>query len=420
MMRLLASVLFGVILGIGSAQAAPAQLYGKTIKLSWTESRDQRREGQTDWHGFSRGWYLTIYVSPTGRLFHRLQVSGGLQQETSDRVTGDGGSTGRVVEFRGNRLEVFAPITGGMRHTVVDFDPAFGSCSLKVSFPKEVTGGQMMSIRTSDGRSVEVRNLSAGEGKADQLRKQLEDQSARQMAEAKQKISEQAKKELDEARQKLAEQSKKELDEAKARIEQSQQQAEEARKQLDDIRRQAVADAQAQVGRARREAKEETERIASLPSAQVAPLASPPQIDAADIARLLQAHLKRVGCDPGNSDGSWDDGSRRALARFNQDARTSFDIKVASIDALDAVRNKKDRVCPLVCAKGQRVDGDRCVQIACDRRYFLNSNGECEKRAEPPPKPREVVNRDPQARSRAVIPSGGGKCFNFGGKTYCE
>ena len=77
-------------------------------------------------------------------------------------------------------------------------------------------------------------------------------------------------------------------------------------------------------------------------------------MDQADIARLLQAHLKRVGCNPGTADGKWDDGSRKALDLFNKNAQTNFEVKLASLDALDAVRGKSDRVCPLICAKGQR------------------------------------------------------------------
>jgi hypothetical protein len=93
-------------------------------------------------------------------------------------------------------------------------------------------------------------------------------------------------------------------------------------------------------------------------------------MDQADIARLLQAHLKRVGCDPGNSDGKWDDASRKALELFNKNAQTKFDVKLASLDALDAVRGKTDRVCPLVCAKGQKAEGDRCVQVGLQCRLL--------------------------------------------------
>ena len=262
--------------------------------------------------------------------------------------------------------------------------------------------------------------------KAEELRKQLEEQSASQVAEAKRKMSEQARKDLEEARRQSAEQAQKtqrELDEARAELEQAQRQAEEARKQVEEIRRGAVADAQLEVERSKRAAAEQAQKLASLNvfgAAQQPPPPPSPQIDASDVARLLQAHLKRVGCDPGNSDGNWDAGSTKALQLFNQIAKTNFDVKVASLDALDAVRSKKDRVCPLVCGKGQRIDGDRCVQIGCSTGYFLNSGGECEKRPEAAPKPHEAARSPAAPRTHSIQPSGGGRCFSFSGRSYCE
>jgi uncharacterized caspase-like protein len=268
--------------------------------------------------------------------------------------------------------------------------------------------------------------------KAVDLRKQLEEQSVRQTAEAKQKLSDQAKKDLEEARRQVAEQAKKELDDAKRQVELAQQQADAARRQVEEAKRQAIADAQLQVEQAKRDAQAEaqkkmeaeklaseklaSEKVASLtPPAQ--PLPSAPQMDEADVARLLQAHLKRVGCNPGNADGKWDDSSKKALDLFNKNAQTKFDIKLASLDALDAVRNKTDRVCPLICAKGQRVDGDRCVEISCGSGFFLNSSGSCEKR--PEPKARTATRSEPAAPRRSGG-GGGGKCFSFNGKSYCE
>jgi hypothetical protein len=256
--------------------------------------------------------------------------------------------------------------------------------------------------------------------RAEELRRQLEEQNRRQAAEAKQKLTEQAKKELEEARRQGAEQAKKDVEEARRQLELAQQQAAAARQQVEDAKRQAVAEAQRQVEEAKRVSKENTQTIAALtpnqPNAQPAPAPAP--IDQADMARLLQAHLKRVGCNPGTTDGSWDGGSRKALEQFNKHASTSFDIKLASLDALDAVRGHSNRVCPLVCAKGQKVDGDRCVQISCGSGHFLNSSGECEKRPTPAPKTRAAVKPEPAAPRRSG--GGGAKCFSFNGKSYCE
>ena len=68
------------------------------------------------------------------------------------------------------------------------------------------------------------------------------------------------------------------------------------------------------------------------------------------------------------------------LTLFNQHAGTKFDVKVASVDALDAIKLKPARVCPLICEFGFKRDGDRCVKIACAAGYFVNDDNECEKR----------------------------------------
>jgi chemotaxis protein histidine kinase CheA len=263
--------------------------------------------------------------------------------------------------------------------------------------------------------------------KAADFRKQLEEQSARQTAEAKQKLSDQAKRDLEEARVQIAEQAKKQLDDAKHQLEQAQRQAEAARLQVEEEKRRAATEAQAQVEQARRDAQEQaTKKLAAVTPNQPAPTSAapaPPQMDQADIVRLLQAHLKRVGCNPGSTDGKWDDGSKKALESFNRSAQTKLDVKVASLDALETVRGKTDRVCPLECARGQRADGDRCVQIGCNAGYFLNSSGACEKRPEPAPKPKTATSSAPAAprvAPAAPAASRGGKCFTFSGKTYCE
>src|SRR5262245_3867947 len=116
-------------------------------------------------------------------------------------------------------------------------------------------------------------------------------------------------------------------------------------------------------------------KIAALPGPETRAL--PPQ---AELAKLLQAELRRVGCFTGTDKGEWDATSLRSLELFNQHAGTTFDIKVASIDALDTIKLKPARVCPLICSFGFRRDGDRCVRIACAAGYFVNDDNECEKR----------------------------------------
>ena len=119
-----------------------------------------------------------------------------------------------------------------------------------------------------------------------------------------------------------------------------------------------------------------------------------------DLARLLKVHLKRVGCDPGSFDGKWTKQSMHALQEFNKRTKASFDVNVASIRALDAVKLQKGRVCPLVCGKGFKADGDRCVAIACGRGYVRDDAGVC----------RRSRATHPVARSSSAkpAPQGGG------------
>ena len=144
--------------------------------------------------------------------------------------------------------------------------------------------------------------------------------------------------------------------------------------------------------------------IASAPSAPETTRALGPQMDEGDIARLLQFHLKRVGCDPGTVDGKWTDQSAHAMAEFNKRAKANFEVKVASLGALDAVKQQKARLCPLVCGKGFRVEEDRCVAEACRRGFVRNkANGECERETKAP---------------RRRHPKNGGS--GGGGQIYCS
>jgi hypothetical protein len=160
--------------------------------------------------------------------------------------------------------------------------------------------------------------------------------------------------------------------------------------------------------------------VATLPpSAPAEGTAKPQPVPAAppeNIAKLLQESLKRLGCDPGATNGRWDERSQRALARFNESVGTKLDIKTASLAALETVRSQTERVCPLECEHGMRQAGDRCVRITCDRGYALGSDGTCRRHAERPPREAKSQARAPSRTG----PSRQGHCLSFGGRQICE
>jgi uncharacterized caspase-like protein len=256
--------------------------------------------------------------------------------------------------------------------------------------------------------------------KAAEVQRLADEQSARQTLEARRRLSEEAKKELDEAKRQMAVQAKQESDRARHQLELARQEADAARLQVEETKRQAVLDAQRQVEEARKQAtqeaekaaKQEAQKMAALTSTPaISPVAPVPAMDPADVARLLQAHLKRVGCNPETSDGVWDDKSQKALELFNKNAHTELDVRVASIGALDMVRSKIDRVCPLVCDSSERAEGGRCVRVGCSDGSVPGPQGSCQ------PRP-ATLNQPSSAKSKPA--SGAGKCFSVAGKSYCE
>ena len=121
------------------------------------------------------------------------------------------------------------------------------------------------------------------------------------------------------------------------------------------------------------------QRLAALPPPSDA---TKPALSSAELTRLVQVELRRVGCLTATADGDWNAVSHRSLMLFNRYTGSKFDVKLASIDMLDAIRAKPSRVCPLVCDHGFRADGDACVKITCRAGYRLNDNNECGKTRE--------------------------------------
>jgi uncharacterized caspase-like protein len=149
---------------------------------------------------------------------------------------------------------------------------------------------------------------------------------------------------------------------------------------------------------AEKAATEKKEQVAALAPSQPG---KSDQGTAVDLPRSLQAELRRVGCNTGAVDGNWNAASQRALDLFNKHAGLKLDVKAASADALDAVKGKATRVCPLVCDHGFRADGDRCSKITCRAGYEVGDDNTCEKiEVKKPTAKREAPRRERQERAK--------------------
>jgi uncharacterized caspase-like protein len=149
---------------------------------------------------------------------------------------------------------------------------------------------------------------------------------------------------------------------------------------------------------------------------QLAAVSSADKLDQTDVdlPRTLQAELRRVGCSAGAVDGHWGTASQNALDMFNRHAGTKLDVKTASVEALDAVKGKKGRICPPICGKGYKADGNNCVRTLCPPGYRLDEN-ECKKALDNAPASKEEELRT----NRNVEPRPNGDCLSLSSLPAC-
>jgi hypothetical protein len=157
-----------------AALAAPSQLYGKSVIVSWQEDRIQTTAMSSQPTAMSASAEFSVYVSEVGRPFSRVSMSvtnrrGRTRSGNRDTVQGDGSA--RSVGFHGNTMNATMPRgNAGAMQVLVTFDGSFQSCSAHVVAGKAggagytrvrsmVTGAEieMYSIKTS-GESCRVQS----------------------------------------------------------------------------------------------------------------------------------------------------------------------------------------------------------------------------------------------------------------------
>ena len=159
------------------------------------------------------------------------------------------------------------------------------------------------------------------------------------------------------------------------------------------------------------------QRVAALAAeAAKGPVPPPaPQLDRRDIARWVQLELKRVGCFTGPVDGEYGATTRTALQNFAKLAPAKLADTDPTPATVKAIQDFNKRVCPLECPSGERADGDRCIRIVCPAGEVMR-NGACVAKVATEQK-RTVT---PEAKPPHRVGGGGGKCFQFQGRQFCE
>lgn len=168
----IAAALFALAMTTSGAFAAPAQLYGKSVIVSWTESRMQTTDRSATPVSKTASGQLSVYVSDKGRAFSRVSMTvdrgrRGTASGQRDAVQGEGSA--RSVNFSGNSMTVAAPRgNAGALMIRVTFDSGFSGCSARAISGKSggaaytrihsiVTGGtyDFYSVQTS-GESCSI------------------------------------------------------------------------------------------------------------------------------------------------------------------------------------------------------------------------------------------------------------------------
>ncbi|MHC4051430.1 caspase family protein [Bradyrhizobium sp. 25ACV] len=238
--------------------------------------------------------------------------------------------------------------------------------------------------------------------------------AAAKAAEDKRLAAEKAK-QVEEAKAAAAEQRRKEAEAAVAKAIAEKQAAEKA------LAEKLASDKAAAELAAKQAAEKQASANTEQKVAAVAPSSTLPAMSPQETTKLVQSELRRVGCLTASADGDWNASSQRSLALFNKYAGTKFDAKLASFDALDAIKAKPGRVCPLICDRGFKADGDTCTKIACRAGYRVNDDNECEKVQDKKPvatredakkrdterKQTEAKPSKPQASGQLICGSGG-------------
>ena len=152
-----------------AGSAPPKQLYGKSVTVSWTETRSQRFVGEQTFHPLSVSLQRSVYISTAGRVFARTSAAASRGRKSvsgADEAVGTTGANSsggaRDIQFQGNSIIMTGSFTASARRVEVSMDSSFESCTAQAITAKQV-GTKIASWRAiGSGRQIEVESVSAG------------------------------------------------------------------------------------------------------------------------------------------------------------------------------------------------------------------------------------------------------------------
>jgi hypothetical protein len=144
------------------AAGAPEALKGKSVILTWTETRQQRYVGELDFYSVNGSVSVSAYVSTAGRVFSRRAMSTRAGSGTIEQAPGEGGGAypTRTALFRGQTMTLIGETKGGAYRTLIEFDASFASCSARVALAFQ-SGKTSISLSPITKKYVEMKSVTA-------------------------------------------------------------------------------------------------------------------------------------------------------------------------------------------------------------------------------------------------------------------
>jgi hypothetical protein len=145
-----------------AAQAAPPkELFGKTVTVSWTETREQRPVGEQNWRQVNGSIAMHLYVSEAGRVFNNISYA--TRAGSAERAGEIAGGGKRTINFSDRSLVILMPAgAGSATRIIADFDAGFSSCSAQVTRAKESADTIVRRYSGIIKRMNEIRSTTVG------------------------------------------------------------------------------------------------------------------------------------------------------------------------------------------------------------------------------------------------------------------
>ena len=147
-----------------------------------------------------------------------------------------------------------------------------------------------------------------------------------------------------------------------------------------------------------------------------------PGPSAAELTRVIQLELYRLGCGTSEANGKWSPATREGLRKFNAFMHAKLDMNEPSNGTIAALQKQSDRACPVVCGRGFVAKANTCVAVAKPEPARKSRHAERRKRParaenqEAAPAAQQPPQQQPVATSGPMMgPPMGGGFFFMGG-----